>query len=255
MINLFLKVIFFLFYYTYQIILNIISLLILNVLMFFLFLFVDRAKISIIVTKSLKIVYPILFKIISLKLIFLDPHKLLNKTFAQPTMFIFNHTHALDPFMVGQALPNNNIWIAKDAIRNYYIIGPLLKYSNILMLVKKGKSFFKTIDNVLHQINLNKNKFSISAFPEGYIPKDKKIKPFKSGPFHIAIKQKMPICMIYIEDCTKGFNINPFLLNPGNMKYHVLGILETNNVLLKDINEIRMSAEKCYHLKQMELKK
>lgn len=250
-----LKIIYFLFYYIYQIIINIIFFLVLLVPIFFLFILNDKDKRSIIATKSFKIFYPILFKLIFLELIFIDPYKLLKKSLSEPTMFIFNHTHPIDPFMAGQGLPTNNVWLAKGAIIKYPIIGFLLKYSNILIPVKKEKTFLESIDNILHKIKLNKNKPSIGAFPEGYISNNKKIKLFKSGPFYIAIKQKMPICMIYIEDCTQGFNINPFLLNPGSMKYHVLEIIQTNNISLKDIDGFKKKAEERYLSKQIELEK
>ena len=232
--------VFFYIYYIYQIILNIIFFISLIIPTLLLVGFSNRSKRSIIFAGIIKTFYPIFFKLIFLKLTLIDKNNILNKNKLKSTLFISNHIHALDPFMIGQYLPKNTIWIAKNDILKYPIIGKILNFTGIMLWVDpKVKNFIKDLNKISNSLKTNNNKPNIGCFPEGRVSKSKNIIPFKSGPFYLATKEKIPICLIYIEKNTKGLSINPFLLDPGEIIVHVIEIIETDKMIDKGIKELR----------------
>tara|TARA_B110000263_G_C15191003_1_gene456017 strand:- start:150 stop:737 length:588 start_codon:yes stop_codon:yes gene_type:complete len=178
--------------------------------------------------------------LIFLKLTLVDKNNILNKNRLKSTLFISNHIHALDPFMIGQYLPKNTIWIAKNNILKYPIIGKILNFTGIMLWVDpKVKNFTKDLNKISNNLKTNNSNQNIGCFPEGRVSKSKNIMPFKSGPFYLATKGKIPICLIYIEKKTKGLNLNPFLLDPGQIIFHAIEIIETDKMINKGIKELR----------------
>jgi len=116
-------------------------------------------------------------------------------------MLVCNHRSVIDPLIVELALQKSNIyglWVAKKELYNSFFFGKFTRNAGTILLDREAKQmggFFKDVKDALSKDQ------SIFIFPEGTRNKSKDpISQFKSGSQLIAIKNRIDIIPVYIDN-------------------------------------------------------
>lgn len=111
-----------------------------------------------------------------------------------------NHTKALDPILLGLALPSQIHFMAKHELFKNKFLGDLLSALGAYP-IKRGEPDLKSIKTSLKLLQNNKN---IGIFPEGTRNKTSELKA-EPGIAMLAIKSKTPILPVSIKTDYKLF--------------------------------------------------
>jgi len=116
-------------------------------------------------------------------------------------LVVINHRGILDPLITEIALEKSNIhgdWVAKEELAKSFFFGTFVRHAGTILLNRNNKNsneFFKRIKEVL------KDGRSIYIFPEGTRNKtEKELIEFKGGANLIALKNRLDILPIYIQN-------------------------------------------------------
>lgn len=111
-----------------------------------------------------------------------------------------NHTKALDPILLGLALPSQIHFMAKHELFKNKFLGAILNTLGAYP-IKRGEPDLKSIKTSLKLLQNNKN---IGIFPEGTRNKTSELKA-EPGIAMLAIKSKKPILPVSIKTDYKLF--------------------------------------------------
>jgi 1-acyl-sn-glycerol-3-phosphate acyltransferase len=134
----------------------------------------------------------------------IDPH--------QSYVFAANHQSQFDIFVLLAHLPIQFRWLAKKELFRIPIFGLAMKGAGYISIDRSNrKQAFKSIDVAAARV---REGTSIVIFPEGTRSLDGRLKGFKKGGFHLAIKAKRPIVPVSISGTfsilpKRGFKISP----------------------------------------------
>lgn len=103
-------------------------------------------------------------------------------------------------------------WVAKKSLFYFPFIGWNMLLNGYVPL-ERGKT--TSMRKMLAESGkLLRERNSIMIFPEGTRSKDGKLQPFKSGAFHLALENQVPILPIAITGTSKAIRKGGFLINP-----------------------------------------
>jgi 1-acyl-sn-glycerol-3-phosphate acyltransferase len=102
-------------------------------------------------------------------------------------------------------------WIAKRSLFHSPFIGWSMTLNGYIALDRGQPSSMKTM--MLKAGKLLRERNSIMIFPEGTRSKDGKLQPFKSGAFHLALNNQVPVLPVAISGTAKAIRKGGFLIN------------------------------------------
>lgn len=153
-------------------------------------------------------------------------------------MFIGNHTSMLDPMLMLDAVKNNPIvFVGKQELEKIPVFGFFYRKSCILV----NRSTTESRINVYPQAQARLDAgFSIGIFPEGGVPDEAvDLDAFKNGAFRLAIEYQIPIVPMIFVGPKKLFSFTYFSGGPGKLLTHVMPIIETKGLTLKDLPKLK----------------
>ena len=119
-----------------------------------------------------------------------------NVLLGKPQIFMANHQSDFDVLIVTAHIPGQFRWIAKKELFKIPIFGKAMRSAGYIEIDRQNhEKAMKSLDEAAQKIREGK---SVVTFPEGTRSKDRTIKPFKQGLFHLAIKAGVPIVPISI---------------------------------------------------------
>ena len=137
---------------------------------------------------------------------------------------VCNHINDIDPAVLLHHFPQYRLsFISKRENEQKPIIGQFL-YKIMCQSVNRenDREALKTILNCIRL--LKEDHVSIAVFPEGYIHPDKKLHPFRSGVFKIALKTNVPIVVCTLTNTQYALS-NARQLKPTDVDVHLLDVL------------------------------
>ncbi|MCV2526294.1 MAG: 1-acylglycerol-3-phosphate O-acyltransferase [Candidatus Lightella neohaematopini] len=160
-------------------------------------------------------------------------------------IYIANHQNIYDIFITSCIIQNNTITIGKKEIIFIPLFGILYWLSgNIFINRNINYRSFNNLNNIINSIK--KRNVSVLIFPEGTRSNSKKLLPFKTGAFYIAMNNNMSIVPVCISN-TNNIRLNRW--NNGVITIYILPKLIFNSYKNKNLREI---ANQCF--KQMKNK-
>lgn len=130
-------------------------------------------------------------------------------------------------------------WIAKKSLFLYPFIGWTMYLNGYLALERGRQGSMKRM--MLEAGRLIREGNSIMMFPEGTRSKDGKIQPFKSGAFHLALNNQVPILPIAIRGTSQAIRKGGLLINPNhNIRAEVLAPIPYSEI--KDLDPKAVAA-------------
>ncbi len=133
----------------------------------------------------------------------------------RPQIFMANHQSDFDILIVLAHIPGQFRWIAKKELFKIPIFGKAMKNAGYIEIDRQNhEKALKSLDEAAQKIREGK---SVVTFPEGTRSRDGKIKPFKQGMFHLAIRSGAPIVPISIIGASEIMPKRTLKVRPGRV--------------------------------------
>lgn len=124
-------------------------------------------------------------------------------------IFMSNHVSNLDPPILCPLIPRRTTILAKKVIWKIPILGKALDLAEIVPVERENRE--AAIQSIHRAGEVMRHGINVTLYPEGTRSPDGRLRPFKKGPFHLAIETGFPIVPVTIlgtfEMMPKGSNI------------------------------------------------
>lgn len=143
------------------------------------------------------------------------------------TVYICNHVSWFDVFVLASTLPRYS-FIAKSELRRIPLFGYGAEAAGIVFLDRDNrKAAFESYKLAAKEVERGR---SIVVFPEGTRGRDYHLRPFKKGPFVLAIASQCPIVPVIIHGSREVMPKGSFWVRPGTIDVHFLDPIETKGL-------------------------
>lgn len=168
----------------------------------------------------------------------IDPH--------QAYVFAANHQSQFDIFVLLAHLPIQFRWLAKKELFRIPILGLAMKGAGYISIDRSDRrAAFKSIDLAAARV---REGTSIVIFPEGTRSLDGRLKSFKKGGFHLAIKAKRPIVPVSISGTFSILPKRGLKITPMKARIYLGEPVPTEDITVEDrkwlISEVRRRIRK-----------
>lgn len=147
-----------------------------------------------------------------------------------------NHASELDILMTLAIVPAPFVFIGKKELANIPLFGFFYKRTNVLVDRKSVASKRRALEMAGKRME---NGYGMCIFPEGGIPDNGLLAPFKMGAFKLAVEHQVPILSIAFPDNRRHF---PDFMDggyPGKVRARVIDVQETNGLGEEDLHTLR----------------
>jgi 1-acyl-sn-glycerol-3-phosphate acyltransferase len=135
------------------------------------------------------------------------------------TVYASNHVSWFDIFAVASVLPDYT-FVAKAELRKIPIFGWGAEGAGIAFLARENrKSAFEAYDAVAKQITRGLN---VVVYPEGTRGEDYALRPFKKGPFVLAIAAGAPVVPVVVYGTHEVMPRDAFRVRSGTVHVRLL---------------------------------
>jgi 1-acyl-sn-glycerol-3-phosphate acyltransferase len=164
-----------------------------------------------------------------------DAHR---KTGAQH-IFVANHLGNFDVFALAAKLP----WVkfvAKAELFRVPLLGPAMARAGMIPVERANrKSAFKSYSQASERI---RSGASVGVYPEGTRGNAYPLRPFKKGPFVLAIQAQAPIVPVLVHGALERQRKGEFRVHPGTIHMHYLPEIPTAGLSYDDRDELARKA-------------
>ena len=151
------------------------------------------------------------------------------------TVYIANHVSWFDIFALAATLPRYS-FIAKSELRRIPLFGFAAEAAGIVFLDRDNrKAAFESYKVAAKEVQRGR---SIVVCPEGTRGRDYHLRPFKKGPFVLAIAAQSPIVPTIVYGAREVMRKGSFRIRPGVVDIHFLEPVETAGLDYDDRAEL-----------------
>lgn len=163
-----------------------------------------------------------------------DPERLSREHGA---VYISNHVSWFDVFVLAAELPRYS-FIAKSELRKIPLFGFGAEAAGIVFLDRDNrKAAFESYKLAAKEVERGR---SIVVYPEGTRGRDYHLRPFKKGPFVLAIASQCPIIPTIVHGSREVMSKGSFRIRSGVIDVHFLEPIETKGLEYDDRAELMM---------------
>jgi 1-acyl-sn-glycerol-3-phosphate acyltransferase len=154
-------------------------------------------------------------------------HGMENLKAGEPYIFASNHVSWFDVPSLAKTLPRNR-FVAKSELFKVPIFGRAMRAAGMIEIQRENrKAAFGAYDVAAERIRGGK---SVVVFPEGTRGHAYPLRPFKKGPFVLAIAAGVPIIPIIIHGTIEVMPRNSLWVHSGTVDVHLLEPVSTIGV-------------------------
>lgn len=140
------------------------------------------------------------------------------------TIYASNHVSWFDVFAIASVLPEYT-FVAKAELRRIPIFGWGAEGAGVVFLARENrKSAFAAYEQVAHSV---REGMSVVVCPEGTRGKDYHLRPFKKGPFVLAVAAEAPVVPVVVYGAREVMPKGAWRIKPGRIHVHLLPPVET----------------------------
>lgn len=148
-----------------------------------------------------------------------------------PFIFTSNHVSLYDILSLVLALPQH-YFVAKAELFDIPIFGPGIRAAGAIPIHRESrKAAFGAYDTAVGRI---RNGASVVVFPEGTRGTSYPIRPFKKGPFVLAVKAGVPVVPCIIHGTIEVLPKRSIRVHPGRVDVHILEPIQTADLTYED---------------------
>lgn len=139
-------------------------------------------------------------------------------------VYICNHVSWFDVFALAATLPRYS-FVAKEELSRIPLFGVGARAAGVVFLDRGNrKAAFKSYETAAREVQRGR---SIVVFPEGTRGHDYHLRPFKKGPFVLAIASQAPIVPTLVHGAREVMPKGAFRITPGEVVIHFLPCVST----------------------------
>lgn len=134
-------------------------------------------------------------------------------------IYASNHVSWFDVFAIAEVLPRYT-WIAKAELRRLPIFGRGAEAAGIIFIERENrKSAFDSYASAAAEVRRGRN---VVVCPEGTRGAEYSLRPFKKGPFVLAVAAQAPVVPVLVYGAREVMRKGSFVIRPGNVHVHFL---------------------------------
>jgi 1-acyl-sn-glycerol-3-phosphate acyltransferase len=142
-------------------------------------------------------------------------------------VYASNHVSWYDVFAIASVLPRYT-FIAKSELRKIPIFGIGAESAGVVFLARENrKSAFESYQGAAAEVARGQ---SVVVFPEGTRGREYALRPFKKGPFVLAIAAKAPVVPVLVYGAREVMGKGSFHVRSGTVHVHFLEAVETEGL-------------------------
>jgi 1-acyl-sn-glycerol-3-phosphate acyltransferase len=150
-------------------------------------------------------------------------------------VYASNHVSWFDVFAIASGLPRYT-FIAKSELRKIPIFGIGAESAGVVFLTRDNrKAAFESYHDAAAEVQRGKN---VVVFPEGTRGREYALRPFKKGPFVLAIAAKAPVVPVLVYGAREVMAKGSFHVRPGTVHVHYLEAVETDGLDYEQRHEV-----------------
>jgi 1-acyl-sn-glycerol-3-phosphate acyltransferase len=139
-------------------------------------------------------------------------------------VYASNHVSWFDVFAIATVLPRYT-FIAKSELRKIPIFGIGAESAGVVFLARENRKVaFESYHDAAAEVQ---HGTRVVVFPEGTRGRDYPLRPFKKGPFVLAIAAKAPVVPVLVYGAREGMRKGSFRVRSGTVHVHFLEAVET----------------------------
>jgi 1-acyl-sn-glycerol-3-phosphate acyltransferase len=155
------------------------------------------------------------------KIVVHNPERMLAE---RGTVYASNHVSWFDVFAIASVLPRYT-FVAKSELRKLPLFGWGAESAGVVFLARDNrKSAFESYKGAAQEV---KRGQSVVVFPEGTRGRDYHLRPFKKGPFVLAIAAQAPVVPVLVYGALKVMPKGSFRVQPATVHVHFLEAVES----------------------------
>lgn len=152
-------------------------------------------------------------------------------------LLVCNHLNDSDPAILLHYFRKSQLaFISKQENKNMFVVGKLMHKLQCQLLNRDNdRDGLRCILKCVQM--LKDDQVSVAVFPEGYVSKQQRLLPFRSGVFKIAQKAQVPIVVCTLQGTQHVFR-HIKRLKPTNVRLHLVGTIPAEELKDKTTVEI-----------------
>lgn len=158
-------------------------------------------------------------------------HNVERMTHDEPRIYVGNHVSWFDIFTLASLLPHYK-FVAKAELARIPIFGRAARAAGMIFIERENrKAAFASYDQAASQI---KRGASVVVFPEGTRGHEYALRPFKKGPFVLAVAAQVPLVPCIIHGTLHIQPKGSFSIRAGVVDVHFLEPIVTSGMDYED---------------------
>lgn len=154
----------------------------------------------------------------------------------RPQIFMSNHQSDFDILIVLAFLPGQFRWIAKKELFRIPVFGKAMRNAGYIEIDRQDhQRAMISLEEAAKKIREGK---SVMSFPEGTRSRDGKVKAFKQGMFHLAIRSGVAVVPITIIGASEIMPKRSLRVNPGWITMVIDKPIETSGYTIETRHDL-----------------
>jgi 1-acyl-sn-glycerol-3-phosphate acyltransferase len=154
-------------------------------------------------------------------------------------VYVANHMSWFDVFTLAAILPRPK-FIAKAELGRIPLFGRASRACGMIFIDRDNrKAAFAGYEDAAHRI---KRGASIVVYPEGTRGKEYTLRPFKKGPFVLAVASAAPVVPTVLHGTKEVFGRGSWLVRSGEVHVHFLEPIDTAGLTYEDRDRLSRDA-------------
>lgn len=152
-------------------------------------------------------------------------------SYDEPRIYVGNHVSWFDIFTLASLLPHYK-FVAKAELFRIPLFGPAARAAGMISIERDNrKSAFASYDRAADQI---RKGASVVVFPEGTRGSTYELRPFKKGPFVLAVAAQVPVTPVIVHGTIPIQPKGSFRVRSGTVDVHFLEPIPTSGMTYED---------------------
>ena len=140
-------------------------------------------------------------------------------------VYIANHQSMVDIWALLPALPKMTRFVAKESLFRIPVLGWAIRAAGFIPIDRSNISkAMRSLEKAGAKIRAG---HSVILFPEGTRSMDGRLRPFKKGAFHMALRARVPIVPVTIQGSFSRLRPGTLWITPGEVTVHFGDPIET----------------------------
>ena len=137
-----------------------------------------------------------------------------------PRVYIANHQSFVDVWALLAVLPVRTRFVAKAELRRVPVLGWAMAAGGFVFVERSNRA--RAIAGLRAAADTIRSGRSVVLFAEGTRSRDGKLRPFKRGPFHLALEAVVPIVPVAIRGSWRILPPDSLRVRPGPVQVEFL---------------------------------